>query len=338
MPIISFFVCVGVRGPIDPKEYALNDKKIIVSYPEVVNLHSMKFELPKSLSTVFVVSWEDTSGCTTNQLKSSSFERYLPVYTALSAISELLLAYKMVRIGHADGRGLRTVGIGDTLMYFSSIDGMPTGDLNIGLKNYAGNNAWHGQVSTTDPHGTSQLAAPHIGTNTLVLARRYVRCYELLEHGFYSEAFIVAFSILDDFIQQTLYELLDSKGLKTKKQQDELLRGIKENRLRLYLGPLLKITFGHSIEELWPDSGIALDWLNKTRNRIAHAAEQIDYETAAKGIFVCLKILVVLRENAVTKIDLNIELFRHAKLTAAWTHNPPNWIPGDEIANSMDFR
>jgi hypothetical protein len=335
---ISFTVCVGVRGPIEPGEYSVVDKRIVVSYPEVIDLGFTRFELPKSLSTMFLVSWEDRGGVTSKQLKSKSFERHLPIYMALSTISELLLAYKMVRVGHSDGRGLRTVGIGDALMYFSSIDGVPTGDLNIGLKNYAGNNAWIGASTTVDPHGTTALAAPHVGTDSLPLARRYVRCYELLEHGFYSEAFIVAFSVLDDFVQQTLHALLESKGLTSQSERNELLRGIKENRLKLYLGPVLKLAIGRDIEVMWPMAKKALEWLNGTRNRIAHSAEKVDYATAAKGIYACLKILVVMRENGLTAVDLNVELFRHAKLTAAWTHNPPDWIPTGEIAESMDFR
>ncbi|MFZ5524370.1 MAG: hypothetical protein ACOY9D_09870 [Pseudomonadota bacterium] len=339
MTTIAYTVCVGIRAPIKPGEYHVRDRRIQVSYPAVINLDILKLELPKSLSTMFVVSWEDRDGSTVNQIRSSSFERHLPIYEVLGVISELLLAFKLVRVGHLDGRGLRTVGIGDTLLYFTSIDGVTSGgDLNVGLKNYEGNNAWMGVSTTFDPHGTTNLAEPHIGTKTFPLARRYIRCYELLEHGFYSEAFIVAFSILDDFVQQTLHELLESKGLALQSERNELLRGIKENRLKLYLGPILKLAFGHDIEALWSGSGKALEWLNGTRNRIAHAAETVDHATAAKGIFACLKILVVLNECGVTTVELNVELFRHAKITAAWTLNPPDWVPTGKIAESLDFR
>ena len=181
----------GFGGPIQPGEYSVHGKRISVSYPNAVDLGDFQFELPKSLSTLFLVAWEDLNGSTVKQLESQSFERHLPIYEALEAISELLLAYKLVRVGHSDGRGLRTIGIGDTLMHNSAVDEVASGNLNIGLKNYAGNNAWLGVDTSVDPHGTSMLAAPHIGTNTLPIARRYVRCYELLEHGFYSEAFVV---------------------------------------------------------------------------------------------------------------------------------------------------
>jgi len=335
---IAFTVGVGVRGPIGPGEYQVGGKKVIVSYPPGLNLGFTVIEFPKSLSTLFVVTWDDTDGKVVAKLRSKGFEQHLPIYEALTAISELLLAFKLVRVGHADGRGLRTIGIGDTLVYFSSIDGVPTGDLNVGLKNYEGNNAWIGAATSPDPHGTTELALPNIGTGTVPLARRYIRCYELLEHGFYSEAFIVGFSVFDDFVQQTLHELLEAKGLAAKAERDELLRGIKENRLKLYLGPLLKLAYGKDIVSLWPDARRALEWLNTTRNRIAHAAEAVDHATAAKGIFVCLKLLVVFKENGVASAEIPVELFRHAKITAAWTMDAPNWVPKDELAESMDFR
>lgn len=338
MPHISFTVGVGVRGPIAPGVYIVGSKTVEVSYPPSIDLGSNVVELPKSLSTLFVVSWADSDGKVAARLQNDSFERHLPIYEALASISELLLSYKLVRPGHSDGRGLRTVGIGGTLLYFSQVDGEPCGVLNVGLKNYDGNNAWLGTTTSVDPHGTTSMALPHIGTQTLPLARRYVRCFELLEHGFYSEAFIVSFAILDDFVQQVLHRLLEVKGLTTQRERDDLLRGIKENRLKLYLGPVLKLAFGRDISSMWPESQRALAWVNTTRNRIAHSAEPVDHSAAAKAIFACLKVLVAFRDNAVAEVEIPVELFRHAKITAAWTLDPPGWVPKGEVAESMDFR
>jgi hypothetical protein len=338
LPRISFTVAVGVRAPIDPGEYRVHDRAVRVSYPPHLALPAGVVELPKSLSTLFVVDWDDRSGRTTKWLHSNGFERHLVVYDVLSTISELLLAYKLVRVGHADGRGVRAVGIGDTLIYFAAVDGKPTGNLNVGLKNYEGNNAWLDAATTSDPHGTNPLAQPHIGTKTVPLTRRYVRCFELIEHGFYAEAFVVAFSLLDDFVQQTLHDLFTAKGLADKTERNELLRGIKENRLRLYLGPLLKLSCGRDVAAMWPQATSALEWLNNTRNRIAHSAELVDYSTARRGVFACLKLLVVLRENGVANPDITVELFREAKIMAAWTHDAPAWVPRGELAETMDFR
>lgn len=337
MPQISFTVAVGVRGPILPGIYNVGHKNIQVSYPPGVTLGGEYIELPKSLSTLFVVSWADNDGALASRLMSQGFERHLPIYHALAAISSLLLSYKLVRTGHADGRGLRTVGIGDTLVYFSSVDGKPSNDLNIGLKYYDGNSARQIAAPSADPHNSTTLARPHIGVNTLPVARRYVRCYELLEHGFYSEAFIVSFSILDDLVQKTLHILLEEKGLLKRSERNELLRGIKENRLKLFLGPVLKLASGRDIESMWADSNHALTWLNETRNRIAHSEENVDYSAAAQAIFACIKVLVLFKRNGISDIEIPVELFRHAKITAAWTERPPAWVPQGMLSESLDF-
>lgn len=45
-----------------------------------------------------------------------------------------------------------------------------------------------------------------------------------------------------------------------------------------------------------------------------------------------------MREHGLTSVEINVELFRHSKITAAWTKNAPDWIPSGEVAESMDFR
>lgn len=337
MSKIEFTVGVGVRGPIAPGQYTVGNKSIEVSYPPAMDLGFVIIEFPKSLSTLFVVSWEDGSGKTVQRLEAKDFERQIPIYEVLAAISELLLAFKLARVGHSDGHGIRTIGIGDTLMFCSSVDGKPTGYRNVGLKNYEGNNAWVGANTYADLEAATALALPHIGNPTAPVARKYVRCFELLEHGFYSEAFIVAFSILDDFTQQMLHEALEKKGLSAKSEREELLRGIKESRMKLYLGPILKLACGKSIEEMWPDSRQALDWMNSKRNKIAHGSEAVDFASAAKAIYACLKTLVTLRDAGMVQVDIPVTIFRHAKITASWTLDAPAWVPKGKLAESMDF-
>jgi hypothetical protein len=333
---ITFTIGIAMSPPIEPGQFQVRDYTIDVSFPDHVQLPGGPVPLPPYLSSVFVVSWVDAQGITASQLRSNTYERHLPRHEALAAISELLLAFKLVRIGHADGTAVRTVGVDDTLFYWSQVDGVPSGDLNIRLK--ASRRAPWKSGSSEDPKITTELARKHIGTNTAPLARRYVRCFELLDHGFFSEAFVIAFSILDDFIQQTLHEQLERKGVLLKAERDSLLRGIKENRLRIYVGPLLRLLCGQDLKSMWPLSKPALDWLNTTRNRIAHAGENASYEDAARGIYVCLKTIVILRDHEVVDVEVTVPLFRHAKVTAAWTRDPPAWIPQGEVAESMDYR
>ncbi len=210
MDIITFCVCVGIRGPIAEGDYYVGDAKVHVSYPRQFNFGFGPIDLPKSLSTVFTVSWKDRNGKTARQLRSKTFERHLPIYEAIDKINEILLAFKLVRIGHSEGCGLRTVGIDDTMWFFSHINDQSIGDLNMRMKFYGRDYPWAGRegIDPDDPRATTQLALPHIASDTYKVARRYVRCYELLEHGFYTEAFIVAFSVLDDVVQQMLTGLL----------------------------------------------------------------------------------------------------------------------------------
>jgi hypothetical protein len=335
---ITYFVAVGIKGPIKEGEYAVEKAKVAVSYPETINV-GYRFSLPKGLSTFFQVSWDDVDDEDANNLRSKSFARELPLYKALGYINEITLAFKLVRIGHLDGRGLRTIGIGDTLFFTSKIDEEFTGIVNVSFKLTRRVMPGFGdpKADLDDPFGTTQLALPHIAAPSYPVARRYVRCYELLEHGFYSEAFIVAFSILDDLVQQMLDSLLSEKGMTNGEERKNLVRGIKENRLRVFLGPLLKVISGHSIETLWPAGDRALDWLNATRNKIAHGGFKADNSTAAKGIFVCIKTLYLLHERGLINAEFDVGMFRAAKLQASWTENPPTWVPSTKVAEEMSF-
>lgn len=330
---IEFFVCVSLQGPIEPGDYDVGEAKINVSYPEQVDFgFQAPIPLPKGCSTLFKVSWNDTNGQTEAYLKGKSFHRHLPIYQALNLISRLLSAFKLVRVGHADGMRIRTVGIGDTLFYTSFIDGVSTGDLNLGIRLSKHSHPWIDLPF--DQHGTTELAKPHINADTYSIARRYVRCFELLEYGFYKEAVIVAHAILDDVIQDVIHDQIAAKGLNDEQSRDLLVRAIKESRFRIYLGPLLKILAGVSIEEIWPDATAAIKWLNTARNRIAHRGSTDDRDSACKAIFVSIKTVAALRSRGLVNAEFPPGMFRQARLTAAWTVNAPSWVPsGDGIEN-----
>jgi hypothetical protein len=134
-----------------------------------------------------------------------------------------------------------------------------------------------------------------------------------------------------------LNRLLMDEGMVSDDEREDLLRGIKEQRLKIYLGPLLKILTGKDISTMWPGSEKTLKWLNRTRNRLAHSGEKADHATAAWGIFACVKILTVLSQNQLMEADFTVDFFRHSKLTAAWTENAPDWVPSGPLAESWDF-
>ena len=323
---VEFLVCLSLQGPILPGDYSVGNATINVSYPDKFAFDFLgQIELPRASSTLFRVSWVDKRGKTQAQLKSKTFHRNLPIYQALNLISRLLTAFKLVRIGHADGMRIRTVGIGDTLFYTSLIDDVPTGDLNLGIRLHP----W--TRLPFDVHGTTELAKPHIDADTYSIARRYVRAFELLEHGFYKETVIVSHAILDDIIQDVIREQIAAKGLDSVQSQDLLVRAIKESRFRIYLGPLLKILAGVSIDEIWPDAQNALSWLNTARNDVAHRGSVDNRDSACKAIFVSMKTVAALRSRGLTVADFPPGMLRHARLTAAWTPNAEPWVPSADV-------
>src|SRR5687767_9716261 len=110
---ITFEVVVSLRGPIVPGDYSVGEMKVVVSYPETIDIAGFgKVTLPIGLSTLFAVSWTD-DGATIRQLTSSGPDIHQPVHRALDGINEVLLAYKLLRIGHIDGLSVRLIGEAD---------------------------------------------------------------------------------------------------------------------------------------------------------------------------------------------------------------------------------
>lgn len=163
---IQFTIGIGLKAPIAEGAYKVGSSNIEVSYPSVVNLGMGPELLPIGLSTVFLVKWADSKNQDAKDLMSQTHHRHLTIHKALDAINELLQAYKLVRMGHIDSCGVRSVGIYDTLFYFSSIDGASTQNLNVGWKGTRFQS--HG-ASPHDPFGTTALATPHIATATTML-------------------------------------------------------------------------------------------------------------------------------------------------------------------------
>lgn len=323
---IEYYVCIGLRGPISPGDYKVGNASVNVSYPDTIPLPTGPVQLPRGASTFFRVSWLD-DGATRKLLNSRSFERHLVIHSVLASISELLTAFKLVRVGHADGLHVRTVGIADVLMYTSVIDGKPTGDLNAAiLFNYV-----------AKPEVTTKLALEHIGSDTYPVARRYVRCFELIEAGFYKEAIIVAHAILDDIVQDLIHDLLEKKRLATKKERDNLVRAIKEDRFSIYLGPLLKTIGGVAIDEIWGDAPKAIQWFNTQRNNIAHGGSEGDREAACKAVFVSMKVVAALSSRNLIDVKFPPGMRRHSRLLAAWTLNRPSWVPDAASIETDEF-
>lgn len=336
---IDYHIVVAVLGPIISGNYEVGKTTIQVSYPPFINIASCGLApLPNGLSTMFRVMWEDSTGEIVKQFRSKGLERHEPLYYALEQINELLLAYKLVRIGHINGSEVRTIGEADCLLRAPFVNGKQTGELNIKLRTYGGTNRWGFAIAKhpEDPLGTTELALPHIGKTTFPIGRKFARCFDLIEHGYYTEALVVSFAILDDQVQLVMHSLLETKGMTAESDRRQLLRNLKEQRLKLFLGPVLKLLLSKSISELWPDADVALDWLNKERNNAMHGGYYANRRSAAFALFASMKLLLVLSRTGALNLDLPDGMYRTARITAAWQDSPPKWVPRSDQVENID--
>ncbi|QPC93144.1 hypothetical protein [Mesorhizobium sp. INR15] len=330
---VRYYIGVGFRGAIDAGDYAIGRTHVNVSYPDAFMIDSTPFlgrlELPKT-STVFCVSWDDSNGKTQAQF-DGHVERQLPLFKALKAINQLTDAFKLVRLGNSEGLHLRRVGTGDTLFHTCLIDGI--------VDPFVVNRRLGYEPDAKDRAETQDLASSHVAGDTVAIARRYLACFELFDHGYYSEAVIVGHGILDDTIQELINRSLTDKGIDEQEERKLILRGISSDRMKTFLGPLLKLLSGKNLSEIWYDGASALDFLNKKRNAIAHNGVVASPAEAAFCLFASMKIIAVLHHSGLVDAPMPRGMFRTARNLAAWSvPDRPSWVskPGEEDHDPFD--
>jgi hypothetical protein len=194
---------------------------------------------------------------------------------------------------------IRRVGIRD----FVSMDNYPV-DKN-------GNRLGQG-FSFANPAIDSRIAKRSIGivsrvnfstdTDAPIEKIKILRAVELLNSGYHSEALLISFAILDSFVQQAIEKMLKERQIPKARK---FLRRIPEERMNTYLGPLLKILTGHSLEEDKPEAWKGLDKFNSKRNAAIHRGLDISYEDAKQGIETARDILVYLGTVSSVVSNLN---------------------------------
>jgi hypothetical protein len=132
------------------------------------------------------------------------------------------------------------------------------------------------------------------------IARRLMSCLDLFNSGFYTDAFVSAFSLLDDLVQTTLEAGLGKRGLDSN-QQTELLRAIKEQRLKHYTCTLAAICGWESLDKSNSDLYKRLidrkGSTNNVRNNIMHGDTALGREQARQHINNILEAIAWLRDN-----------------------------------------
>ncbi|MBP2557790.1 hypothetical protein J2857_000541 [Neorhizobium galegae] len=331
---VIYHIAVGFRGSIDVGSYNVARTVVNVLYPDAFMFGFPPFldriDMPRT-STLFTVTWDDQKGKTQAQFEGH-VERQLPLLKALKSINQLMDAYKLVRLGHAEGLHLRRIGTGDTLFHTCFIEGT--------FKPFDVNRRMPGGESPVDRLETQKLANPHIEGNTVPIARRYLNCFELFEHGYYSEAIIIAHGILDDLSQGIVEDALEEKGVSVGEDgRDLILRGITGGRLKTFLGPLLRVLHGKELKDIWFAGPDALGFLNKKRNAIAHNGFLATRAEAAFAIFASIKIVAALHHAGILQAEFPRGMFRTARNMAAWSiPDRPEWVsrPGEEDQDPFD--
>lgn len=330
-----------IRGPLLPWQYKVGGAVIDVSYPRTYPLTGQEWELPLGITTVLIIKWQEATTKTLEEvLALYSGVESNPLFTALSYVNQLFLAYKLAKINHIDTMHIRTVGEADALFHYSFVNDKQVGTINMSslLTNFA--QAAPRVMQAIGPTGLETIelvgdydqtfitgnAVQHLSSSTRPISRRFIRCLELSEHGYYTEALIIAFSILDDLVQQAIHRLLEERGMDNKKDRNSFLRGIKERRLEMYLGPLLKVLAGKSIVELWPEAQKALGWINSKRNDAAHSGFQASRDIAILATYTSMRFLLILEEHGVIELDLDAELTYYSKVLASRIPSAPEWV------------
>ena len=131
--------------------------------------------------------------------------------------------------------------------------------------------------------------------------KTFQRSMDLLDTGYTNESLIVGFNLLDYCVQLTLKALM--VNLSNDKQKDCLLKQIKEQRLKTYLGSLFTtltgmVFYSDKITEK------VIDNLNHKRNKIVHNGEDCNYSETCSSLKTIFQIIRLLNEKGNQKFDL----------------------------------
>lgn len=211
---------------------------------------------------------------------------------ALEAISDVLVWERAHdRVGKASSYS-RQVGRVD--VKFFSVDGET-----------ASVAAWKNPAYWLDLGGLQMMAgvlSNMIVTNGVASAplpgevRRMLASLDLVNLGFFSEAFLTAFALCDDLVQRVVTSGLSSRGLSSAEQK-ELLRAIKEDRLATFTTKLTKLCGWQSLEDADAKLFKDLRRVNRRRNNMIHGSERLTREDAVDSIEVLLRTIDWLRSN-----------------------------------------
>lgn len=135
--------------------------------------------------------------------------------------------------------------------------------------------------------------------------RTFTRAKDLLHLGFFNESLIIGFNLLDYCVQKTIKSLMTN--LISDSEKEQLLRQIKEQRLKTYLGTLFKTLTG---KEYYNNTITEkkLDKLNSSRNNIVHNGKNCNYEEVCESLQTIFFAIQGLNERANQSFKIPIDI------------------------------
>ncbi len=129
----------------------------------------------------------------------------------------------------------------------------------------------------------------------------FTKAVDLLEYGNYNESLVIGFNLLDYIVQKSLKELMNN--LENDKEKENLLRQIKEQRLKIYLTVLFKLLTGQSFfsKKLKVSD---LEKINTLRNKTVHNGKTCTYEQAKDGLKIIYSIIAELNKHLTQKFEI----------------------------------
>lgn len=128
------------------------------------------------------------------------------------------------------------------------------------------------------------------------ITRRVMSSLDLINLGFHTESFVNLFSLVDDLTQEVIKSGMTNRGL-SEDEQKELLRAIKEERLKVYLCNLSKLCGWQSLKEARKDLYDRIVKVNTTRNKIMHGSCRLLSAETLEAVNILLELIDWLRSN-----------------------------------------
>jgi hypothetical protein len=148
------------------------------------------------------------------------------------------------------------------------------------------------------------------------------RSYVLLNIGFYQEAILVAFSVLDAKLRELIEKRIQSELALEKKEIKEYLMNIPINRLDTFFNFLFKLLDKTSLKSKEKDLFNDLKKINRKRNQIVHNGESATREEAANSILIIARAMEHLNKYHKGDFKIPKELLNANIFSCPFTSSP----------------